>query len=113
MDLMTLSTNLYLISKDEKFFAHLTEMAEKGREKVREFMDSDGDGELLANIREKAAEAKAELEKKLEETVKAVYEKMQITHLEKLKELEDKVDRLQNELLLAEARIVNLEMGRK
>ncbi len=112
IELMTLSTNLYMISKDDKFMKNVEEMTEKGKEKIsdliEEFTDDDVEG-LWNKISAKAAEAKIELDHKIEEIVVKTYEKMKIAHANDLKALEATITKLKTDLESAEARISDLE----
>ena len=65
--------------------------------------------EFLDKLVLKAHEAKEELEVKIGEMVSAFYEKVNIAHTDQLKGLELKVEQLQKDLALAEARINHLE----
>jgi polyhydroxyalkanoate synthesis regulator phasin len=115
LELMTLSTNLYMIAKDEKLMGKIAEMSAKGKEKLDEFIeDFEGDDEkkLSEKILEKAAQAKEELEQKIGEMVVKLYDKMNIAHTEQIKELSNRIEALKKELALAEARIVNLESNK-
>ena len=115
IELLTLSSNLYMISKDEEFMKNLSEMLEKGKKKAGEIIeDFSGEGEegeeqLIQKLLHKAQKAKEDLEKKIEDTAARVYQKMHIAHADEVTKLADEVERLKRELSLAEARIVNME----
>lgn len=112
IELLTLSTNLYIISKDEKFMENMAEMTQKGKEKLKDFIDSGegGEGELAQKIFDKASEVKEQIEKKMEEVAQRVYEKMQIAHVNQVKSLELEISELKKELALTEAKLANLEL---
>lgn len=116
IELLTLSTNIYMITKDEKFMNNLKEMTEKGKEKVAafagEFMDDDEE-KLMDKLRHKAHEAKEELENKIGEMVEKAYAKMNIAHTHQVESLEAKIESMKRELALAEARIITLEYNKK
>ena len=115
IELLTLSTNLYIISKDEEFMKNLSEMTKKGKEKVDDLISSftehgEEDHEtIMEKFLEKTKQAKEELEKKIEETAAKVYHKMHIAHTDQVETLAAEIKLLRNELALAEARMVNLE----
>lgn len=115
IELLTLSTNLYMISKDEEFMQNLTEMVKKGKKKAEDIIDDlspdeeEGEEKLLQKFLHKAQKAKEDLEKKIEEAAVKVYEKMHIAHADEVKKLAEEVERLKRELAVAESRIVNLE----
>ncbi|MDP4797731.1 MAG: hypothetical protein NWR50_02600 [Crocinitomicaceae bacterium] len=115
LELVTLSTTLYTISKETHLMEKLTALSEQGKEKINDFMsekvvDENGNEvDFLDKLVLKAHEAKEELEVKIGEMVTAFYEKVNIAHTDQLKCLELKVDQLQKDLALAEARINHLE----
>jgi polyhydroxyalkanoate synthesis regulator phasin len=115
IELLTLSTNLYMISKDEEFMQNLSELMKKGKQKAEDIIDEfsggeeEGEDKLIQKFLVKAKKAKEELEKKIEEAAVRVYQKMHIAHADEVKKLAEEVDRLKRELALTEARIVNLE----
>lgn len=112
IELLTLSTNLFMISKDEKFMTAVSEMTEKAKEKagnlIEEFSGEDEDN-LWQKISVKAAQAKEELDHKIEEMVIKTYEKMKIAHANDLKAMEVVISKLKTDLQTAEARISDLE----
>jgi polyhydroxyalkanoate synthesis regulator phasin len=115
IELLTLSTNLYMISKDDEFMQNLSDMLKKGKKKAEDILHDfseegeEGEEQLIQKFLHKAQKAKEELEKKIEEAAVKVYEKMHIAHADEVKKLAGEVDLLRRELALAEARIVNLE----
>lgn len=115
IELLTLSTNLYMISKDEEFMQNFSEMMKKGKKKAEDLFDEfsdegeEGEERLFQKFMHKAQKAKEELEKKIEETAVKVYGKMHIAHTDEIKKLSDEIERLKREMAMAEARIVNLE----
>lgn len=116
IELLTLSTNIYMITKDEKFMNNLKEMSEKGKEKVSAFADEwmeDDEEKLLEKLTRKAHEAKEELENKISEVAEKVYAKMNIAHTHQVDALEAELNSVRRELALAEARILTLETNKK
>ena len=112
LELMTLSTNLYMISKDRQLLDKFSEMGTKGKEKLSEFMEgfeSDDGQNLSEKIMEKATQAKEELEQRIGEMVVKLYDKMNIAHTEQIEKLTKQIESLKDELVLAEARIIKLE----
>lgn len=115
VELLTLSTNLYMISRDEKLMESLSEMTKKGKQKINDVMDEfsgmSGEDEnmLIQNFLYKAKEVKDDIAIKMEEVVVKVYENLRIAHTDEVKSLNDKIDLVKRELALAEARIINLE----
>lgn len=119
LELVTLSANLYAISKETHLLDKLKDLSEDGKDKINEFMkekllDENGNEvEFMDRLMIKAHEAKEELEAKIGEMVASFYEKVNIAHTDKIKELEDKLEVLKRELALAEARISHLESDKK
>jgi polyhydroxyalkanoate synthesis regulator phasin len=115
LELVTLSANIYTISKETHLLDKLKELSEEGKDKINEFMkekvlDEDGNEvEFTERILMKAHEARVELERKIGEVVSVMYEKMNIAHTDKIKELEDRIEQLTKDIALAEARINHLE----
>src|SRR5690242_9205922 len=110
VELLTLSTNLYMISKDEEFMQNLSEMLKKGKQKAEDILDEfsgeeeEGEEKFIQKLLHKAKQAKEELEKRIEETAVKVYQKMHIAHADEVKKLAEEIDRLKRELALAEVR---------
>ncbi len=113
IELLTLSTNIYMISKDEEFMENLSEMIKKGKKKAEDFVDDftgkEDEEKYIQKLLHKIKTAKEEMEKKIEETAVNVYRKMHIAHTNEVKKLADEIEQLKRELAIAESRIVNLE----
>jgi polyhydroxyalkanoate synthesis regulator phasin len=117
IELLTLSSNMYLIAKDEDFWKRLNEMTEKGKKTfnkvVEEFSDEEGEEySMLDKLIEKAKQAREELEQKMEEVAVKAYRKMHIAHTDEIKKLESEIEQLKKQLGLAEARIITIEQSR-
>jgi polyhydroxyalkanoate synthesis regulator phasin len=119
LELVALSANLYSISKENHLMDKLKDLSEDGKDKINSFMsekvlDENGNEiEFMDRLMMKAQEAKGELEQKIGEMVATFYEKVNIAHVDKIKELEEKVELVKRELALAEARISHLESKEK
>lgn len=115
LELMTLSTNLYVLSQDEQMMSKLKSFLEKGKDKVNEFvaepvLDEEGNElEFIDKLLKKAHEAREEMNQKVEETVATLYQKMNIAHVEQINELNLRIEDLNKQLALAKARINHLE----
>lgn len=112
IELINLSTNLYMLAKDEEVVSKVSDLANKGKEKISElYEDLSGEGEnrLMEMLMKKATDAKVELEHKISEFVIAGYDKLKIAHTNEIMRLEEEINNLKRELALAEARIVNIE----
>jgi len=119
LELVALSANLYSISKETHLMDKLKDLSEDGKDKINSFMsekvlDENGNEiEFMDRLMLKAQEAKDELEQKIGEMVATFYEKVNIAHVDKIKELEEKIELIKRELALAEARISHLESKEK
>lgn len=115
IELLTLSSNLYMISKDEKTMEKIHNLSQKGKDAINNFVsekitDSEGNElEFVDKMLYKMHEAKEELENKIESVVHSMYEKMHIAHAEQIESLEKKIEALSKELSLANSRIDELE----
>ncbi len=115
LELVTLSSTLYTISKETHLMEKLTALSEQGKDKINDFMgeklvDENGNEvEFLDKLVLKAHEAKEELEVKIGEMVAAFYEKVNIAHTDQIKGMAIKLEELEKALALAEARINHLE----
>ena len=119
LELVTLSSSLYTISKETHLMEKLTALSEQGKDKINDFMkeslvDADGNEiEFMDKLVLKAHQVKEELEAKIGEVVASFYEKVNIAHKDQLKGLELRMDQLSRDLALAEARINHLENKEK
>ena len=117
LELVTLSSTLYTISKETHLMDKLSDLSEQGKEKLNAFMkeqqwDEDGkEMEFVDRLMHKANEAKEELELKIAEMVEAFYAKINVAHTNQIEELKREIDQLKKEVALAEARINHLEKG--
>lgn len=115
LELLTLSSNLYLIAKDTNALEKIHEYTEMGKDKINAFakekiVDSEGNElEFVDKMVLKMHEAKEELENKIGEVVETMYEKMRIAHTNQINEMHDKIEALTKELSLAKSRIDVLE----
>ncbi|MEY3236553.1 MAG: hypothetical protein RI883_654 [Bacteroidota bacterium] len=119
LELATLSSSLYTISKETHLMEKLAILSEQGKDKINSFMkesviDENGNQiEFMEKLVLKAHQVKEELEEKIGEVVASFYEKVNITHTDKLKGLEMRIEQLSKDLALAEARINHLENKEK
>lgn len=115
LELASLSTALYTISKDAKLMEKLEALSETGKEKINHFMkdvviDENGkEMEFLDRLALKAQETKDDLETKIGEMAAAFYAKINVVHTDKILLLQSKLDQLQKDVSLVEARINQLE----
>ena len=115
LELLTLSSNLYVIAKDTNALEKIHAYTEKGKDSINEFVkekitDADGNElEFVDKMVVKLHEAKEQLDEKIGEAVESMYHKMNIAHTTQINELEEKITTLTKELLLANERIKKLE----
>jgi polyhydroxyalkanoate synthesis regulator phasin len=115
LELASLSTALYTISKDAKLMEKLEALSETGKEKINHFMkdvviDENGkEMEFLDRLALKAQETKDDLETKIGEMATAFYAKINVAHTDKILLLQSKLDQLQKDVSLVEARLNQLE----
>lgn len=115
VELMTLTSSLYVLSKDTELMERLKEMAEKGKDKVNQAMASpevDEDGnelEFVDKLIRKAGQAKEELESKIEEVVAQFYQKVNIAHTDEIRALNERLSQAEKTIALLEARLNKLE----
>ena len=115
VDLLLLSSNLYLIAKDTEAIEKIKEYSEKGKDKINNFMkekvfDSEGNElEFVDKMMVKIKEAKQELEDKIEHVVERMYDKMKIAHTNEIVTLQEKIEALTKKLTSATTRIKDLE----
>ena len=115
VDLLLLSSNLYLIAKDTDAIEKIKEYSEKGKDKINNFvkekvLDSEGNElEFVDKMMVKIKEAKQELEDKIEHVVERMYDKMKIAHTNEVDALQEKIEALTKDLSSATTRIKKLE----
>ena len=115
LELLTLSSNLYVIAKDTKALEKIHAYTEKAKDNINNFAkekitDEEGNElEFVDKMVVKLHEAKEELETKIEEVVAKMYGKMSIAHTDQIKRLEEEVEGLSKELSLAQSKIKDLE----
>lgn len=115
LELLTLSSNLYVIAKDTNAMEKIHEYTAMGKDKLNDFVkekitDSEGNElEFVDKMVLKMHEAKEELEAKIAEVVENMYEKMRIAHTHQIDALEEKIEAMSKELSLAKSRIEDLE----
>lgn len=115
LELLTLSSSIYLIAKEAHLIERFNELSEKGKERLDKTLnesgkDEDGnDLELVDKIILKANELKLELEHKIEELVAQFYKKVKIAHLDEIKGLQEELRKAETSIALMEARLNRIE----
>ncbi len=115
IELITLSSSLFVLSRDTHLLEKFNEWSEKRKEMLNK-TDSDGildeDGnemDLINKILLKGEQVKEELEVKIEELVAKVYKKINLAHLDEIKALNEKLEKADKTLALVEARLNKME----
>jgi arginine deiminase len=115
IELLTLSSSLYVLAKEHNLFDRLNEMSEKGKEHLNkisevEILDEEGNEiEFLDKVILKANQAKEELEEKIEELIIKFYKKINVAHLDEIKALHLKLEKSEDKIALLEARLNHVE----
>ena len=115
LELLTLTSSLYFIAKDTQLIDRFNELSGKGKDSINNFisetqLDEDGNEmEFIDKVILKTNQAKKELEKKIEELIVSFYKKANIAHLDEVRALNEKIEKLNQEVALLEARVNHIE----
>lgn len=118
LELLTLSSSIYVLAKDTELMDKIKEMSEKGKDRINKsfadpIVDEDGhELEFVDKIIHKAGQAKEELEQKIEELVATFYKKINIAHLDDIRALNEKVAESDKAIALLQARLNKLEANK-
>lgn len=119
LELVSLSSAIYTLSKQTDLVDKITAYAEKGKDKFNEFVkekmvdDEGNELEFLDKLATRIQDAKSDLEEKIGEVITSFYEKIHLVHTEQLNKLEQQITDLSRSLTLAEAKINRLEGSEK
>lgn len=115
LELITLSTSLYHLAKETQLLERFNEISEKGKQGLNQFatepiLDEDGNEmEFIDKIIFKTAQAKQELDEKIEELIVKFYQKVNIAHTDEIRALKDQLEKCDQAIALLEARLNHLE----
>jgi polyhydroxyalkanoate synthesis regulator phasin len=115
LELVTLSTTLYTISKETQVLEKLSELGEKGKRKInslakeRLFDDKGNEVEFVEKMLQKAREAKEDLDVKITGLIEDFYEKINVAHVKQVEVLEQKLAEMNKNLTDTETRLNQLE----
>lgn len=115
LELLTLSSSLYYIARDTKLLDKINTLSEKGKDNINRLLsetqlDENGNElEFADKIILKAHELREELNEKIEELVVKFYKKINVAHLDEIKALNIKLEKLETSVALLEARLNKLE----
>jgi BMFP domain-containing protein YqiC len=115
LELITMSSGLYYLTKDRELMDRLTELKDKSLSRINNAASSsvvDADGnelEFIDKMIHAASEAKNELEQKVEELVAKLYQKINIAHVDEIRALNERLETSDKAIALLEARLNKLE----
>lgn len=115
LELLTLSSSIYYFARDSKFLHKINEFSEKGKDNLNKTMsktqlDENGNElEFVDKIILKTHELQEELNEKVEELVVKFYKKINVAHLDEIKALNEKLEKLDSTVALLEARLNKIE----
>tara|TARA_R110001583_G_scaffold17310_5_gene70166 strand:- start:13296 stop:13667 length:372 start_codon:yes stop_codon:yes gene_type:complete len=115
IELLTLSSSLYILARDTELLERIKELSEKGKDEVNKIisdskLDENGNElEFVDKIVLKTHELREELNEKIEELVIKFYKKINIAHVEEVKALNEKLEKADMAIALLEARLNKLE----
>ncbi|WP_242084595.1 hypothetical protein [Aestuariivivens sediminis] len=115
LELLTLSSSIYVLARDTKFLDKINELSEKGKNNINKSMaetlvDENGNElEFMDRVILKVHELKEELHDKIEELVAEFYKKINIAHIDEIKALNQQIEKLDSTVALLEARLNKLE----
>jgi polyhydroxyalkanoate synthesis regulator phasin len=114
LEILTLSSSLYYIARDTHLLDKINELSEKSKDNINKVMsetqlDENGNElEFVDKIILKSHELKEELDEKIEELVAKFYKKINVAHLDEIKALNIKLEKLDASVALLEARLNKL-----
>jgi polyhydroxyalkanoate synthesis regulator phasin len=117
IELLTLSSSLYVMARDAQILDKLGDISEKGKDNINKFMterqlDENGNEmEFVEHIIAKVQELKEQLNEKIESQVVSFYKKINVAHLDEIKALNEKLEKLDATVALLEARVNHLEQN--
>jgi len=115
LELLTLSSSIYVLARDNHFLDKINEFSEKSKENINKAMseqqlDENGNElEFMDKIILKTHELKEELNEKIEELVSNFYKKINVAHIDEINALKEKIEKLDKSIALLEARLNKLE----
>lgn len=115
LELLTLSSSLYILARDTELLGRIKELSEKGIDEINKIvseskLDENGNElEFVEKVILKTVELKKELNENLEELVVQFYKKINVAHLEEINALNKKLEKSDMAIALLEARLNKLE----
>jgi polyhydroxyalkanoate synthesis regulator phasin len=115
LELLTLSSSIYVLAKDTNLLDRINEYSEKGKDSINKILsesqlDENGNElEFADKIILKTHELKEELYEKIEELVAQFYKKINVAHTDEIKTLKENLEQYNASIALLEARLNILE----
>ena len=115
LELLTLSSSIYFLARDTHFLDKINDLSEKGKENLNNIMseshlDENGNElEFADKIILKTHELKEELNDEIEELIVKFYKKINVAHLDEIKALNEKLEKMDATVALLEARLNRIE----
>ena len=115
IELLTLSSSIYVLAKETNLLDRINEYAEKGKDGINKIvsesqLDENGNElDFADKIIVKTHELKEELYEKIEELVVQFYKKINVAHTDEIKALNENLEKSNALIALLEARINKLE----
>lgn len=117
LELLTLSSSLYILARDTELLGRIKELSEKGKDEINKIiseskLDENGNElDFVDKIILKTQELKEELNEKVEEQVIKFYKKINVAHTEEIKALNEKIEKADMAIALLEARLNKLDQN--
>lgn len=115
IELLTLSSSIYVLAKETNLLDRINEYAEKGKDGINKIvsesqLDENGNElDFADKLILKTHELKEELYEKIEELVVQFYKKINVAHTDEIKALNENLEKSNALIALLEARINKLE----
>jgi len=115
LELLTLSSSLYFIARDTHILEKINQYSEQGKDNLNKMMgephlDENGNElEFVDKVILKVQQLKEELNDKIEAEVVKFYKKIHVAHLDEIKALNERIEKLDKTVALLEARLNKLE----
>jgi polyhydroxyalkanoate synthesis regulator phasin len=115
IELLTLSSSIYVLAKETNLLDRINEYSEKGKDGINKILsesqlDENGNElDFADKIILKTHELKEELYEKIEELVIQFYKKINVAHTDEIKALNEKLEQCNTAIALLEARLNKLE----
>lgn len=119
IELVSLSTTLYALSKETKLMEKLGGIAQDGKNRLNAFVkqkvknDEGEELEFTDKIQQKFNETKSEFDKKMSDAVQSFYQKVNVVHKAELDKLHKEIDGMRAQMINLEAHVSTPEKKKK